>query len=70
MFCDRLQVYHDLGNMCVTFFTPRDSYNRKENLELICQALHRKYSLDVMVNHRDDILLDGEFKVYLRTIKN
>ncbi len=56
-------VYHDLGNMCVTFFTHRDRYDRKHNLELICQAVRKKYSLDVSVNNRDDILLNQEFKI-------
>ncbi len=56
-------VYHDLGNMCVTFFTSRDKYDRKHNLELICRAVQKKYSLDVSVNQRDDILLNGEYKI-------
>ncbi|XP_038075202.1 lipoyltransferase 1, mitochondrial-like isoform X2 [Patiria miniata] len=57
-------VYHDLGNLNCTFFTDRKRYNRKENLELITNALRSTWpGLDVTVSCRDDILLDNFFKV-------
>lgn len=31
-------VYHDKGNLNLTFFTPRERYNRKSNLEIITRA--------------------------------
>ncbi len=57
-------VYHDLGNMCVTFFTSRSEYNRKRNLELVTQILQEKWNVDVKVTDRDDILLQNIYKVF------
>lgn len=56
-------VYHDLGNINVSFFTPRELYNRKENLALIVKVLRERWKLDVEVSPRDDILVDGKFKI-------
>ena len=56
-------VYHDLGNLNLTFFTSRNNYNRKHNLDFIIKALKQHYCLDISYNERDDILLDNEFKV-------
>ncbi|UYV76236.1 K02A2.6-like [Cordylochernes scorpioides] len=35
-------VFHDLGNLNISFITNREAYNRKKNLELICRALKKK----------------------------
>lgn len=56
-------MYHDLGNINCTFFTKRSQYERRRNLELICSALRRNTSLEVSVNEREDIVLDGAHKV-------
>lgn len=56
-------VYHDEGNLNCTFFTTRDRYNRKENLEVICQALQEDFGIQAHVNHRDDIIIGQDFKV-------
>jgi len=56
-------VYHDLGNMCMTFFTSRDIYDRKSNLNFICKTLKDYCPVDVSPTARDDILLDGKYKV-------
>ncbi|CAH3174277.1 unnamed protein product, partial [Porites lobata] len=56
-------VYHDLGNVNLSFFTPRHLYNRKENLALIVKVLRERWKLDVQASPRDDILADGKFKI-------
>ena len=56
-------VYHDLGNMCISFFTARELYARKENLQLITDAVTRSWPVDLEINGRDDILLDQQYKV-------
>lgn len=56
-------VYHDKGNLNLTFFTPRERYNRKQNLELISSALHREWGLKTEINNREDIVIDGMYKV-------
>lgn len=57
-------VYHDLGNINLTFFTARKKYERMENLKLIVKALKAlSPQLDVHVTDRYDILLDGQYKI-------
>ncbi|XP_071534853.1 lipoyl amidotransferase LIPT1, mitochondrial [Panulirus ornatus] len=56
-------VYHDEGNLNCTFFTTRDRYNRKENLEMICNALREDFGLQVEANQRDDVILGDNYKV-------
>ena len=56
-------VYHDLGNLNVTFMTSRSRYNRKGNLECIAKALSDRWNLDVDLSPRDDLLVDGTFKI-------
>jgi len=41
----------------------RSQYERRRNLELICSALRRNTSLEVSVNEREDIVLDGAHKI-------
>lgn len=50
-------VYHDLGNLNCTFFTPRARYDRKYNLNLITRALYREYGISAEISDRDDITL-------------
>ena len=53
-------VYHDMGNLNVTFFTDRQGYDRKRNLGVIVDALKQKWPfLDIGINSRDDIMLGG-----------
>ena len=52
-------VYHDKGNLNCTFFTPRDGYDRKSNLETICRALDRQFGIKAEVTPRLDVTLDG-----------
>ncbi|KFQ11939.1 hypothetical protein N330_10295 [Leptosomus discolor] len=57
-------VYHDLGNINLTFFTTRKKYERMENLKLVVKALKAlRPRLDVHVTDRYDILLDGQYKI-------
>ncbi|XP_043217473.1 lipoyltransferase 1, mitochondrial-like [Amphibalanus amphitrite] len=56
-------VYHDLGNLNLTFFSAREQYDRSANLHLVADALRQGWGFDITVNERDDILLDGAFKV-------
>ncbi|EFN76616.1 Lipoyltransferase 1, mitochondrial [Harpegnathos saltator] len=56
-------VYHDNGNLNLSFFTPRGRYNRKYNLHIITRALFREWRLESVINERDDIVVDGNYKV-------
>jgi lipoyltransferase 1 len=53
-------VYHDRNNLNCTFFTPRDRYDRKYNLNLLTRAIYREYGIDTDISERDDILLQGK----------
>lgn len=55
-------VYHDNGNLNLTFFTPREHYNRNYNLEIITRSLFREYGLEVEISPREDLTIRG-FKV-------
>ncbi|KAF0297303.1 Lipoyltransferase 1, mitochondrial [Amphibalanus amphitrite] len=55
-------VYHDLGNLNLTFFSAREQYDRAANLHLVADALRQGWGFDITVNERDDLLLDGAFK--------
>uniref|UniRef100_A0A6M2DSQ5 Putative lipoate-protein ligase a n=1 Tax=Xenopsylla cheopis TaxID=163159 RepID=A0A6M2DSQ5_XENCH len=55
-------VYHDKGNLNMTFFTPRERYNRKYNLNIITRALFREWGIRSMISPREDIVLEGNLK--------
>lgn len=56
-------VYHDLGNLNITFLTNRARYNRRRNLESVTKALSNGWGLDVEISPRDDILVANLFKI-------
>jgi lipoyltransferase 1 len=56
-------VYHDAGNLNLTFFTPRERYNRRHNLEIISTALHREWGLKTEINKKEDIVINDMYKV-------
>ncbi|XP_051008724.1 lipoyltransferase 1, mitochondrial isoform X2 [Acomys russatus] len=57
-------VYHDMGNINLTFFTTKAKYNRMENLKLVVRALNAvRPQLDVQPTKKFDLLLDGQFKI-------
>ncbi|XP_075950999.1 lipoyl amidotransferase LIPT1, mitochondrial [Anarhichas minor] len=57
-------VFHDLGNLNLTFFSSKKGYDRQRNLRIITEALTRiRPELDVRATERFDILLNGHFKI-------
>ncbi|KAJ2948117.1 hypothetical protein O0L34_g9915 [Tuta absoluta] len=56
-------VYHDRGNLNITFFTPKERYDRKYNLELIKRALYRGFGVKTSINERQDIIVRDKYKV-------
>lgn len=57
-------VFHDLGNLNITFFTSKKAYDRKRNLKVITEALRQvRPGLDVQATDRFDILLNGHYKI-------
>ena len=56
-------VYHDQGNINCTFFTNKSDYHRRRNLNIICRAIRRMTCLDVAINDREDIVLNGAHKI-------
>jgi len=56
-------VFHDKGNINCSFFTAKADYKRIRNLQIICAALKKILGVDVSVNDRDDIVLDGTHKI-------
>jgi len=61
-------VYHDNGNLNLTFFTPRKRYNRRYNLNIITNALFRQWGLKSVINEREDILVNEDCKVFYDTM--
>ncbi|XP_039282240.1 lipoyltransferase 1, mitochondrial isoform X2 [Nilaparvata lugens] len=56
-------VYHDNGNLNLTFFTPREHYNRRRNLDLVSNALKREWAINAEINQREDMVVDGVYKI-------
>lgn len=51
-------VYHDRGNLNLTFFTSKKYYNRRVNLEFIKNVLWDEFHMDVEINKREDLAID------------
>ncbi|KAF7644568.1 hypothetical protein LDENG_00219710 [Lucifuga dentata] len=57
-------VFHDLGNLNLTFFTSKKAYNRRRNLQVVTDALRRlQPELDVQATDRFDIMLNRQYKI-------
>ncbi|KAM6448508.1 lipoyl amidotransferase LIPT1, mitochondrial isoform 1-T2 [Liasis olivaceus] len=57
-------VYHDPGNINLTFFTSRKKFERIENLKLVVKALKTlRPQLDVQATERYNLLLNKTFKI-------
>ncbi|XP_065121492.1 lipoyl amidotransferase LIPT1, mitochondrial-like [Paramisgurnus dabryanus] len=57
-------VFHDLGNINMTFFTSKKKYDRHRNLTVVTDALKQlRPNLDVNATNRFDILLKGHYKI-------
>lgn len=52
-------VFHDRGNINLTFFMPRERYDRNYNLNIITRALFREWEIKAIISERDDITLHG-----------
>ena len=75
-------MYHDLGNLNISFMTTKEEYNRIRNLELICAAIRSVMDVDVSINkvkifkltkvyfcplsHYSNLWLQQEFEVSVR----
>ena len=57
-------VYHDFGNLNLSFFTPRERYNRRYNLDIIVRALYREWGIESTINKKEDIIVQDNFKVF------
>ncbi|XP_048855357.1 lipoyltransferase 1, mitochondrial [Brienomyrus brachyistius] len=57
-------VYHDLGNINMTFFTSKKQYDRQRNMRTVTSALKDlRPGLDVRATERFDMLLNEQFKI-------
>ncbi|KAL8589176.1 hypothetical protein ACOMHN_052514 [Nucella lapillus] len=56
-------VYHDEGNLNLSFLMHRSRYDRRRNLTLVVEAVTSHWDLDLDLNCRDDLVLDGVYKV-------
>lgn len=56
-------VYHDLDNINFTFFTNRNKYNQRQNLQLINTVLKDQFQIDCDINCRNDLVLKGNMKI-------
>ncbi|XP_054632145.1 lipoyltransferase 1, mitochondrial [Dunckerocampus dactyliophorus] len=57
-------VFHDLGNLNMTFFASKKAYDRQRNLKVITEALKRlRPGLEVEATKRFDIFLKGRYKI-------
>ncbi|ESL08233.1 lipoate-protein ligase [Trypanosoma rangeli SC58] len=56
-------VYHDAGNVCVSFFTHRDAYHPERTIQVLRLFLCRVFGLcpeRLTTTHRHDLFLDGK----------
>jgi lipoate-protein ligase A len=51
-------VYHDGGNLCMTFMGPKAGYDRRANIDLVVGIL-RAAGVDAEANERNDVLAAG-----------
>jgi lipoate-protein ligase A len=49
-------VFHDLGNTCFTFLSPKDAYKRENNIEVILDAL-KEFGIQGEASGRNDLLI-------------
>lgn len=56
-------VYHDEGNLNCSFIKDKSLYNRYNNLDLVLKAIKMNWDVDLSINAREDMLLDGFYKV-------
>lgn len=56
-------VYHDPGNLNVTFFCPMSRYNRKQNLEILANTLKKNWGLSPEINKKEDLIINDKYKI-------
>ncbi|XP_077370402.1 lipoyl amidotransferase LIPT1, mitochondrial isoform X2 [Festucalex cinctus] len=57
-------VFHDLGNLNLTFFASKNGYDRQRNLKVITEAIGRlRPELEIEATERFDIFLKGHYKI-------
>ncbi len=49
-------VYHDLGNLNISFLSPKNAYNKQQNLAIVQSAL-AALGFEASISERNDILL-------------
>ncbi|XP_065169352.1 lipoyl amidotransferase LIPT1, mitochondrial-like [Atheta coriaria] len=52
-------VYHDGGNLNLTFFTPNEHYHRRSNLQFISDTIYQDFGLRMDINKREDLAVRG-----------
>ncbi len=50
-------VFHDLGNTCFTFLSPREGYNRATNSKIILKALESRFGIKGEASGRNDLIV-------------
>lgn len=53
-------VYHDLGNTCFTFLSPKDGYDRSVNSSIILKALKKSFGIEAEASGRNDLVVKDE----------
>lgn len=48
-------IYHDPGNLNMTFFTSRQKYNNTYNLEVIMRGVFRKFNLKMEISPKNNL---------------
>lgn len=57
-------VYHDQGNLNISFMSTKEAYNRKSNLNFLRKVLKKSLNIDTEISTREDLILnDGGFKI-------
>lgn len=56
-------VFHDLGNINMSFLSSKENYNRKNNLQFISSCLLEKFKVKTVISPREDLVLESGEKV-------
>ncbi|MBF0360237.1 MAG: lipoate--protein ligase family protein [Oligoflexia bacterium] len=53
-------VFHDLGNLNFSIICSKKIFDKRRNLQMISSALNNDFMLNISLNERDDLLLEGK----------
>lgn len=56
-------VYHDEGNVNCSFLMHESRYNRRQNLQLVVDAMRSRWDVPLSINKRDDIVFLDKYKI-------